>query len=72
MARTIRLRDPELIVLDPPQVYEEVMDCKSAMEKVNGFHLMDRVRSSLSFQPMQEGSSLMFLSRSFLTAVHRP
>jgi hypothetical protein len=24
------------------QVYEEVMDCKAAMEKVNGFHLQDR------------------------------
>lgn len=61
MACTLRLRDAELTVLNPPQVYEEVMDCKSAMEKVNGFHLMDRVRLSLSCRPMQEGSSLMFL-----------
>lgn len=33
---------PALIVIFTCQVYEEVMDCKTAMEKVNGFHLQDR------------------------------
>lgn len=41
---------PALVVPDKPplhpsaraQVYEEVLDCKAAMEKVNGFHLQDR------------------------------